>query len=200
MISPQEALSLGILDKLIASAGNQEALADAAVDFALSDIVQSTPVTQRWLSQRPVKDDDYSEEAFRMLYDSVKKNAKGAVAPLSIFKAVQAAVVYQSFPEGLKREKELFEELVKGPQSKALQYFFFSERRVSTLPEGALACQPTATVPPPAVVAKAAVVGGGKDHFVALYDQDSCHCFRSRLLFAFLLFLLTSRFLPSFAA
>ena len=67
----------------------------------------------------------------------------GTVAPLAIFKAVQAAAVFQSFPEGLKKERELFEELVKGPQSKALQYFFFSERRVSTLPEGALKDQPT---------------------------------------------------------
>ena len=162
MISPQEALSMGILDKLIASAKNQEALADAVVDFALSDTVQSTPIAQRRLSQLPVKGNDNGEEAFRILYDSVKKSAKGAVAPLSILKAVQAAATYQSFPEGLKREKEIFEELVKGPQSKALQYFFFSERRVSTLPADVLANQPSAAVPPPAVVAKAAVVGGGK--------------------------------------
>ena len=62
-----------------------------------------------------------------------KKNARGYVAPLSIAKAVRAAVELP-FEEGLAREGELFAELARGKQAAALQYQFFAERTVSSPP------------------------------------------------------------------
>ena len=165
-LTAQDALKLGIVDRVVSGGGGgggggglSEALADAAVAFALSEEVQGTPLAQRRVSQRPVQGDT-SEELFRTLLDGLKKSAKGAAAPLAIFKAVQAAAVFRSFPDGMKKEKELFEELAKGPQAKALQYFFFSERRVAAVPEDVLQRQPRAATPV-APTKSAAVVGGG---------------------------------------
>jgi len=162
-LTAQDALTLGIVDRVVPGGGGgggvSEALADAAVAFALSEEVQGTPLAQRRVSQRPVQGDT-SEELFRSLLDGLKKSAKGAAAPMAIFKAVQAAAVFRSFPDGMKKEKELFEELAKGSQAKALQYFFFSERRVAAVPDDVLQRQPRAATPV-APTKSAAVVGGG---------------------------------------
>ena len=161
-LTVQEAFSLGLLDRVMAETA-PEALADAAVAFALSEAVQGTPIAERRVSQRPVHGDT-SEELFRALLDGLNKSTKGAAAPLGVFKAVQAAAVFRSFPEGMKKETELFDELARGPQAKALQYFFFSERRVGTVPEDVLRRQPRAAAPlalARAPVQAAAVVGGG---------------------------------------
>lgn len=78
---------------------------------------------------------DTSDELFNTILKEVQKQSKGYVAPLHIFKAVQAAVTSETFAHGMVRERELFTELMVNPQSRALQYFFFSERKTSTLPD-----------------------------------------------------------------
>ena len=75
MIASKEALSLGIIDKLVDTTG--DGYVDAVVDFALSELVQATPVVQRRVSQLTVPG-NVTEETFRTLYEGVKKNAKGA--------------------------------------------------------------------------------------------------------------------------
>jgi len=75
MIASKEALSLGIIDKLLDTTG--DGYIDAVVEFALSEQIQTTPIAQRRVSQRPVPG-NITEETFRTLYEDVKKNAKGA--------------------------------------------------------------------------------------------------------------------------
>jgi 3-hydroxyacyl-CoA dehydrogenase len=154
LISSNEAFKLGIVDNVFKSSKITEDLIDAAVAFSLSDEVQGTPVNERRVSNMAVKG-DVSEELFKNLYGEVFKQSRGFVAPLSILEAIKAAATSESFEEGLQKERELFEGLMKGPQSKALQYIFFSERRSSTLPADIVS---TVT---PAPIVSAAVVGGG---------------------------------------
>ena len=39
------------------------------------------------------------------------------------------------FDEGIKRERELFRELMTSPESKAQRYFFFAEREAAKIPD-----------------------------------------------------------------
>src|SRR5258705_262455 len=58
------------------------------------------------------------------------------------------------FAEGLKRERELFVELLNSPESKAQRYFFFAEREAAKIPD-------VAADTPAKEIKKAAVIGAG---------------------------------------
>src|SRR3989441_8853296 len=92
-------------------------------------------------------------EVFADFRKSVARQTRGFRAPESCIKAVEAAVNLP-FDAGLRRERELFLELMASPESKAQRYFFFAEREAAKIPD----------VPPdtPAKEIKtAAVVGAG---------------------------------------
>src|SRR5438094_927960 len=92
-------------------------------------------------------------EVFADFRKSIARQTRGFRAPESCIKAVEAAVNLP-FDAGLKRERELFLELMASPESKAQRYFFFAEREAAKIPD----------VPPdtPAKEIKtAAVVGAG---------------------------------------
>src|SRR5438132_1372212 len=92
-------------------------------------------------------------EVFSDFRKSVARQTRGFRAPESCIKAVEAAVNLP-FDAGLKRERELFLELMASSESKAQRYFFFAEREAAKIPD----------VPPdtPAKEIKtAAVVGAG---------------------------------------
>lgn len=50
-------------------------------------------------------------------------------------KAARAASTSPSFEAGLGAERDLFADLMSGPQAKALQYFFYAERKSSKIPD-----------------------------------------------------------------
>jgi 3-hydroxyacyl-CoA dehydrogenase len=64
------------------------------------------------------------------------------------------AAVGLPFDAGIKRERELFAELLTSPESKAQRYFFFAEREAAKIPD-----VPADT--PPKEIKKAAVIGAG---------------------------------------
>ena len=59
---------------------------------------------------------------------------RGQIAPATAVRAVQAASELP-YPEGLRRERELFQELMDSPQREGLIHAFFVERAVAKLPE-----------------------------------------------------------------
>ena len=79
--------------------------------------------------------------------------ASGAEAPKSCVEAVRGAVTLP-FDEGLRNERRLFEQLVKGDESRAQRHAFFAEREAqkARLPSKA---------PSRATVHQAAVIGAG---------------------------------------
>ncbi len=73
-------------------------------------------------------------EVFAEFRKSVARQTRGFRAPENCIKAVEAAVNLP-FDQGMKRERELFQELITSPESKAQRYFFFAEREAAKIPD-----------------------------------------------------------------
>ncbi|AZV76873.1 3-hydroxyacyl-CoA dehydrogenase [Parasedimentitalea marina] len=90
---------------------------------------------------------------FDSRYDELLKKSRGQLSPATALRAVQAACEADSFDAGLRRERELFMELMNSDQRLGLVHAFFSERAVSKLPE----LKGVA----PRALAEIGVIGGG---------------------------------------
>jgi 3-hydroxyacyl-CoA dehydrogenase len=147
-IRADEALASGLIDEIV-----QGDLTAAGVAFAEKVLAEKRPL-------RKIRDLDDKlaavrgkPEVFANFRKSVARQTRGFRAPENIVKAVEAAVALP-FAEGLKRERELFLELLTSPESKAQRYFFFAEREAAKIPD-----VPADT--PVKDVRKAAVIGAG---------------------------------------
>ncbi|HEX3062974.1 MAG TPA: 3-hydroxyacyl-CoA dehydrogenase NAD-binding domain-containing protein, partial [Usitatibacter sp.] len=143
---PSEDLAkAGLLDEIVAGD-----LAEGAVAFANKVVAEKRPLAR--LRERKVKHDN--PEAFlAFAKNSVAAVVKNLPAPLKCIEAV-AASVDKPFDEGIAIERELFVDLMNGPESKALRHAFFGERAASKI----------ADVPedtPRRTISKVAVVGAG---------------------------------------
>jgi 3-hydroxyacyl-CoA dehydrogenase len=94
-----------------------------------------------------------SPDLFKETEKAIARRARGFKAPWSIIKCVQAAVELP-FDEGLKRERELFLELLVSPESAAQRYYFFAEREAAKVLD-----VPADT--PQREIKKAGIVGAG---------------------------------------
>ena len=143
-----EAKDLGIIDEL-APEGD---LLDAAVAYAekIADVRPLPRVGERDEKLQEAKDDPGIFDAMRK---KIARKARNQVAPYNCIKCVEAAC---SMPlrEGLARERELFDEIRNGEETKALKYAFFAEREATKIPD-----VPRDT--PVAKIGSAAVIGAG---------------------------------------
>jgi 3-hydroxyacyl-CoA dehydrogenase len=119
-IKAPEALAAGILDQLI-----EGDLLAGAVEFARQQSDRPKP-RERFI--RP-----FDPEIFPTLRAQVRKALRNQTAPLAAISAVEAATQV-SFEEGCRHERELFNQCLFGPQSKALIHAFFGEREVAKVP------------------------------------------------------------------
>jgi 3-hydroxyacyl-CoA dehydrogenase len=147
-IGSDEALKTGLIDEIV-----EGDLAAGGVAFAEKVLNERRPL-------RKIRDLDDKlaavrgkPEVFASFRKSIARQTRGFRAPESIVKAVEAAVSLP-FEQGIKRERELFVELLNSPESKAQRYFFFAEREAAKIPD-----VPADT--PPRDVQKAAVIGAG---------------------------------------
>src|SRR5688500_990431 len=147
-IRAEEALKHGLLDEIV-----DGDLTSAGVAFAEKILNERRPL-------KKIRDLDDKlgaargkPEVFAEFRKSVARQTRGFRAPENIVKAVEAAVSLP-FDQGIKRERELFAELMSSPESKAQRYFFFAEREAAKIPD-----VPADT--PPKEVKKAAVIGAG---------------------------------------
>jgi 3-hydroxyacyl-CoA dehydrogenase len=147
-IRADEALRHGLIDEIV-----EGDLTAAGVAFADTVVSERRPL-------RKVRDLDDKlaavrgkPEVFATFRKSVARQTRGFRAPENIVKAVEAAVSLP-FDEGIKRERELFLELLNSPESRAQRYFFFAEREAAKIPD-----VPADT--PVKDVRKAAVIGAG---------------------------------------
>ncbi|MEQ9124258.1 MAG: enoyl-CoA hydratase/isomerase family protein, partial [Alphaproteobacteria bacterium] len=123
-VPAEEAQGMGILDRVIPADGD---LLKAAIAFAeeiadkrpLPLIREKTDKIEAWKAS--------GEDIFAAKKKEIARRARNQIAPYNNIKAVQAACELP-FDEGIKRERELFEELVNSEESKALRYAFFAER------------------------------------------------------------------------
>ena len=75
------------------------------------------------------------KDLFDRLKADAKKKARGQLSPLIALDAIMAAVYAKDFDEGMKIERQLFQDLMKTPQREALIHAFFGERTVGKVPE-----------------------------------------------------------------
>jgi 3-hydroxyacyl-CoA dehydrogenase len=147
-IGGEEAQRLGLVDELV-----DGDLTAGAVAFAERVIAEGRPL-------RKVRDLDEKmitarakPEIFADFRKSVARQTRGFRAPGNCIRAVEAAVSLP-FDEGIRRERELFLELLTSSESKAQRYFLFAEREAAKIPD-----VPADT--PVKEIKKAAVIGAG---------------------------------------
>ena len=122
-IGAKEAMELGIIDKVAEGEPREIGLA-----YAQELIDAGAP--RRAISEMPAPE----AVDFDALYDTVLKKGRGLLAPAIAVRGIQACCELP-FAEGMKRERELFMELMGTDQRQGLIHAFFAERAVGKLPE-----------------------------------------------------------------
>ncbi|XP_053421541.1 peroxisomal bifunctional enzyme isoform X2 [Nycticebus coucang] len=130
-ILADEALKLGLLDKVVNSDPVEE-----AIKFVQRVLDQ--PLESRRLYNKPIPSLPNMDTIFSEAFLQVRKQYPGCLAPEACVRAVQAAVQYP-YEEGIKKEQELFMYLLQSGQARALQYAFLAEREATkwSTPSGA---------------------------------------------------------------
>ena len=143
-----EAKELGIIDEIVP----ENDLLGSAVAFAekIADARPLPRVGEMTEKLAEAKDDPGMFDAMRQ---KIARRARNQIAPYNCIKCVEAAV---SMPleQGLARERELFDELREGDETKALKYVFWAEREAAKIPD-----VPRDT--PTKEIGSAAVIGAG---------------------------------------
>src|SRR2546422_8193841 len=142
-IRADEALAVGLIDEIVAggAAAAGEAPTSKAGDLTAAGVAFAEKVLDERRPLKKIRDLDDKlaavrgkPEVFAEFRKSVARATRGFRAPENIIKAVEAAVSLP-FEQGLKRERELFGELLTSPESKAPRYFFFAEREAAKIPD-----------------------------------------------------------------
>ena len=124
-IGADEALRVGLIDEIV-----DGDLTAAGVAFAEKALNEKRPLKKIRDLDDKIAPARGKPEIFVEFRKSVARQTRGFRAPENCIKAVEAAVNLP-FAEGIKRERELFQELMSSPESKAQRYFFFAEREAA---------------------------------------------------------------------
>ncbi len=139
-VAADEALALGLIDRLVAGEPREVALA------AAREVVEGTLATRRTGALVVEPDDDAVAEARAR----VASKDPHLFSPVRCVDAVAAST--RPIREGLAEERRLFEECLDSPQRAGLVHAFFAERAVAKVPEAGAA---------PRDVGAVGVVGAG---------------------------------------
>lgn len=104
---------------------------DAAIVFAEKVVAEGSK--KPLVRDIPVKAAN-AEGYLQFARNTVKAMSKGYPAPINCLEAV-AASVSLPFEQGIKRERDLFVELMASTESRALRHLFFAERAASKIPD-----------------------------------------------------------------
>ncbi|MGB1880788.1 MAG: enoyl-CoA hydratase/isomerase family protein, partial [Gammaproteobacteria bacterium] len=111
----------GVLDELV----EEGALLDGAKAFARRVVAEGAVL--RKVRDLNGKVSNVDPALFDAARERMRRSRRGFEAPLSCIACVEAACTLP-FEEGMKRERELFQELHDGQQSAAQRHIFFAER------------------------------------------------------------------------
>lgn len=123
-VKAKDAFKVGIVDEVVGGD-----LLESALAYARKLVADNAPL--RKIRDLDVKKED--ADLFTNYEKSIARKQRGFKAPFHCIKAVQAAVELP-FDEGMKRERELFAELLVSPESRAQRHVFFAEREVAKVP------------------------------------------------------------------
>ena len=165
-VGAPEAARLGILDLVLPDGAD---LRTEAVAIA-GGVAERRPLPRVRDREIPMSEPGLFEATRK----AVARRARNQTAPYHCIAAVEAACTLP-FDQGLKRERELFQELENSAEARALRYAFFAEREVAKLPTVAEGARPRELRS--VAVIGAGTIGGGiamafADHgyFVRIID------------------------------
>jgi len=146
-ISANKAADSGLIDRVV----DGDDLLAGALAYAKELIASNAPLKR----VRDITIDPASvpEGFFEKIRVKLAARARGQIAQDRIITCIEAAVNL-SMEDGLKKERELFSELVNSPESAAMRHAFFAERvaaKVKDLPKDT----------PTRDIKKVAIIGGG---------------------------------------
>ncbi len=144
MLPVEKAKEYGLVDEIVPGD-----LLEGALSFTKKVLGKPLPR----IRDRKAQLDGDPKAFFAQVREQVTKESKGYPAPLEIVACAEAAAT-RPFDEGRKEERERFNKLVTGTESKALRHMFFAERQTSKIPD-----VPEDT--PVRELKKAAVIGAG---------------------------------------
>jgi 3-hydroxyacyl-CoA dehydrogenase len=125
-IPASEARDAGLIDEII-----EGVLVAGAIGFARRAVAEKRPlVLARNRDEKLVRE----LAVFDAAAANYTKRARGQNAPVAAVAALRAAITLP-VADALKRERELFLELVAGDQSKAQRHIFFAEREAAKVPD-----------------------------------------------------------------
>ncbi|MEC9263077.1 MAG: 3-hydroxyacyl-CoA dehydrogenase NAD-binding domain-containing protein [Pseudomonadota bacterium] len=120
-VASDEAAKHGLVDQVVT-----DNLLEASIAFAKQVVSDERPLKR--ISELTVEVKEPS--IFDQYRAKLAKSRRGFEAPQLCIDAIQAAAE-KPFDQGLKRERELFLQLVEGTQSKAQRHMFFAERKAA---------------------------------------------------------------------
>src|SRR3990167_1844330 len=144
-VPAKECLAMGLVDAM----AEEGKLLEGALAFARKVLDEKLPL-------KKVRDREVAggtPEVFAAFRKANARKFRGFKAPESNIKCVEAAATLP-FEDGLKVERQLFMELMTGPQSAAQRYVFFAERLANKIPD---VPDDTPIIP----VAKVGIIGAG---------------------------------------
>ena len=143
-VAATEAAEHGIIDRVI-----DGDLLEGALAFAAERIAAGPPHSLA-REREPVLTDP---NVFADTRKRLERRARGQRAPIACLECVESALTLP-FDEGVRKEREIFEECMTSPESAALRHVFFAERAVRKVPG---IDRDTPTRP----VERAAIIGAG---------------------------------------
>ncbi|WP_194714939.1 3-hydroxyacyl-CoA dehydrogenase NAD-binding domain-containing protein [Noviherbaspirillum soli] len=129
-VPAREAHQMGLIDELVP----EGSLRDGAIAFARRVAAEGRPLTKVRDMNEKVEAARGKPEVFAQFRKANARKFRGFIAPEFNIQCIEAAVNLP-FDEGLARERELFVELMNGPQSSAQRYYFFASRQAWNIPD-----------------------------------------------------------------
>jgi len=120
-IPAAKAKATGIVDEIV-----EGDLLTEAVKYAHKLAADKAPLKKIRDKQATLESPTLFEETEK----AISRKSRGFLAPFHIIKCVKAAVELP-FDQGMKRERELFQELLTSSQSAAQRFYFFAEREAA---------------------------------------------------------------------
>ncbi len=147
-IGARQAHEMGVVDAV-----TEGDLREATIDYAARVAAEGRPLPRVRDRDRLIAEAARRPEMFQAAREHYAKTRRGLMAPLHCISAIQAATE-MDFEGGMRRERELFTELLNSDQSRAQRHFFFAERQARKIPD-----VPRDT--PRREIAAAAIIGAG---------------------------------------
>ena len=127
-IGADEALECGLISEIV------DDLRAGAIAFAQRVVDEGLPLVRIRDFDEKLEEAKADPQIFAEFRASIARKTRGFLAPEYNIQCIEAAVNLP-FDEGLKRERELFSELMNGTQSAAQRYYFFAERQAAKVPD-----------------------------------------------------------------